>query len=60
MLLDHPQSDPTCGTQAALDFATRVLIGLAVVGWIDVFVLMVIGGVIDDRARRRSVRMDDL
>jgi uncharacterized membrane protein len=52
--------DPSCGTQASLDYATRILIGLAVVGWVDVFVLMVIGGVIDDRARKRAVRMDDL
>ncbi|MCX6018033.1 MAG: hypothetical protein NTZ50_05910 [Chloroflexi bacterium] len=52
--------DPSCGTQATLDFATRVLIGLALVGWVDVFVLMILGGVIDDRARKRSVRMEDL
>lgn len=54
------ETDPSCGTQASLDFATRVLIGLAVVGWVDVFVLMVIGGVVDDRARKRSVRMEEL
>lgn len=54
------ETDPTCGTQAAVDFATKILIGLALVGWIDVFVLMVIGGIVDDHARKRSVRMDDL
>jgi hypothetical protein len=52
--------DPSCGSQATLDFATRVLIGLAVVGWIDVFALMIIGGVVEDAARKRSVRMEDL
>ncbi len=49
-----------CGSQAALDFATRVLIGLAVVGWVDVFVLLVLSGIVDDRARKHSFRMEDL
>ncbi len=52
--------DADCGSQAGLDFATRVLIGLAVVGWLDVFVLLVISGMVDDRARKRSFRMEDL
>lgn len=49
-----------CGSQAALDFATRVLIGLAVVGWVDVFVLLVLSGIVDDRARKHSFRLEDL
>lgn len=52
--------DPTCGSQASLDFATRVLIGLAVVGWLDVFVLLFLSGIVEDRARKRSIRLEDL
>ena len=52
--------DPSCGTQASLDFATRILIGLAVVGWLDVFVLLFLSGLVEDRARKRSIRLEDL
>ena len=48
-----------CASQADLDFATKVMIGLAVLGWVDVFVLLVISGVVEDRAKRGRVRLDD-
>ena len=48
-----------CASQADLDFATKVMIGLAVLGWVDVFVLLVIGGLVEDRSKRGRVRLDD-
>ena len=49
-----------CGTQAMMDYATRVLLGLAVIGWVDVFVLLLISGIVEDRSRKRSLRLEDL
>ncbi len=49
-----------CASQADLEFATRVMIGLAVLGWVDVFVLLVISGVVEDRSKRGRMRMEDL
>jgi hypothetical protein len=43
-----------------LDDATRLMIGLAVIGWVDVFLLLVLSGFVEDRARKRNVRMEDL
>ncbi len=52
--------EPDCISQSGLDFGARVLIGLAVVGWLDVFVLLLIGGMIEDRARKGMLRVEDL
>jgi uncharacterized membrane protein len=51
---------PECNSQSAMDFATQVLIGLAVVGWVDVFILLFVSGVVEDRARKGSLRLEDL
>jgi hypothetical protein len=49
-----------CGSQAMMDYATRVLLGLAVIGWLDVFVLLFLSGIVEDRSRKRSLRLEDL
>jgi ABC-type branched-subunit amino acid transport system permease subunit len=52
--------DPSCSTPEAMTFSTRVLIGLAVIGWLDVFVLLFLSGLVEDQARKRSFRLEDL
>jgi hypothetical protein len=52
--------DPACISQSGLDFGTRVLIGLAVAGWLDVFVLLFISGLVEDRARKGVLKLEDL
>jgi hypothetical protein len=49
-----------CNSTTMTQFATRVLIGLAVIGWLDVFILLFVSGVVEDRARKGSLRLEDL
>jgi ABC-type branched-subunit amino acid transport system permease subunit len=49
-----------CNSPTMTQFATRVLIGLAVIGWIDVFILLFVSGIVEDRARKGSIRLEDL
>jgi ABC-type branched-subunit amino acid transport system permease subunit len=51
---------PECNSTEMTQFATRVLIGLAVIGWLDVFILLFVSGVVEDRARKGSLRLEDL